>query len=287
VTRRSGLGRGLDALLTSTDQTSSHIGALEIPTSAVAPNPFQPRRTFDEDALVELAESIAVHGLIQPLVVRAGPSGSYTLIAGERRWRAARAAGLETVPAVVREASDQEMLALAIIENVQRTDLDPIEAATGYRKLMDDFSLTQADVAGLVAKSRTSIANTVRLLDLAPAVQDLVSSGALREGHARALLTLAEPEAQLAMAKRAAADGWTVRRLEAEVREAATADPRPARRKRRVALDPNTAAAVKALEEALGTRVDIRRRGGGGQLVLHFYSEEELAALYDRLVGSS
>jgi ParB family chromosome partitioning protein len=257
----------------------------EIPVADVQPNPFQPRRHMDEAALEELTASIRVHGLIQPLVVKPDDSGGYTLIAGERRWRAAQAAGLDHVPAVVRDATDQEMLALAIIENVQRADLDPIEAASGYRQLMDSFALSQSDVANLVGKSRTAIANTVRLLGLSSDVRELVSRGNLNEGHARALLTIEDPGDQLAMAQRAVAGGWTVRRVEAEVRQAAKSASRPARRKRRVPLDPDTASAVKALEAALGTRVDIRRRGAGGLLVLHFYSEEELSALYDRLVG--
>jgi ParB family chromosome partitioning protein len=272
--KRSGLGRGLDALLTSTEHPPDAGGMREIPVADVQPNPFQPRRHMDEAALEELTASIRVHGLIQPLVVKPDDSGGYTLIAGERRWRAAQAAGLDHVPAVVRDATDQEMLALAIIENVQRADLDPIEAASGYRQLMDSFALSQSDVANLVGKSRTAIANTVRLLGLSSDVRELVSRGNLNEGHARALLTIEDPGDQLAMAQRAVAGGWTVRRVS-----------RPARRKRRVPLDPDTASAVKALEAALGTRVDIRRRGAGGLLVLHFYSEEELSALYDRLVG--
>lgn len=294
MSRRAGLGRGLDALLTSTEQEAPAAGVGEIPTEAVQPNPYQPRRSMDEAALAELAESVRRHGLIQPLVVRPNDDGGYTLIAGERRWRAAQAAGLETVPAVVRDASDQEMLALAIIENVQRTDLDPIEAARGYRRLIDDFGLTQQDVAELVGKSRPAIANTLRLLNLSPELQDLVSQGHLSEGHARALLAVDDPSDQLALARAAIANGWTVRRLEAEAqrqREARSPEP-PAAGKTSGAspareLDPDTAAAVKALEEALGTRVEIRRRGSGGQLVLHFYSEEELAALYDRLTGGS
>lgn len=294
MSRRAGLGRGLDALLTSTEQEAPATGVGEVPIEAVQPNPYQPRRRMDEDALADLAASVRKHGLIQPLVVRPNDEGGYTLIAGERRWRAAQAAGLETVPAVIRDASDQEMLALAIIENVQRTDLDPIEAARGYRRLIDEFDLTQQEVAELVGKSRPAIANTLRLLNLDPEIQDLVSRGHISEGHARALVAVDEPSDRLALVRAAIANGWSVRRLEAEAqrqREARSPET-PATGKSRGGsadreLDPDTAAAVKELEEALGTRVEIRRRGGGGQLVLHFYSEEELTALYDRLTGGS
>jgi ParB family chromosome partitioning protein len=195
------------------------------------------------------------------------------------------------VPVIVREASPREMLALAIVENVQRTDLDPLEAAEAYSRLVEDFGLSQTEVADLVGKSRVAVSNTVRLLGLADEVKGLVSAGHLTEGHARALLAIEDPEAQLAAARRAIAGGWTVRRTEAEARRMSERAAGPRNRKRRTdrptALDPDTAAAQRALEEALGTRVEIRRSGDGGQVVIHFYSEEELAAIYDHLAGQS
>lgn len=287
MTRR-GLGRGLDALLATTSPGDQPLA--EVAVADIQPNPYQPRLAFDTTALDELAASIAAHGLLQPLVVTPAAEG-YVLVAGERRWRACQLAGVERVPVVVRTVGPQEMLALAVIENVQREDLNPLEAAEAYQQLMREFDLSQADVAALVGKSRVAVANTVRLLGLAPDVRSLVVNGQLTEGHGRALLPLAEPADQLAMARRVVAEEWTVRRTEEEVRVAvdrpAGGAAVPRRRKGQAqALDPDTMAAVRDLEGALGTRVELRRRGAGGQVVIHYYSEEELAALYDRLVGA-
>lgn len=311
--KRRGLGRGLDALLKSTElpvaaEPSDSPGSDGSPMSAAAsvgpvatgvlwvgidrirPNPYQPRQTFDTEALEELAASIRSHGLIQPLLVAPGEDG-YTLIAGERRWQASRLAGLHQVPVVTRQASAQEMLALAIIENVQRENLDPLEAATSYQRLIEEFGLTQAEVASLVGKSRVAITNTVRLLGLPADLRLLVSGGHLSEGHARALLGLHDPLEQQAMAQRAVADGWTVRRLEEAVRLRRTSlDGDLSKGERRESVrptpsDPDTAAAVSSLESVLGTRVEIRRRGRGGQILLHFYSEEDLATLYRALTA--
>lgn len=309
--KRRGLGRGLDALLKSTavpvpegttdgtgepgadrpppaDESVAKGGVRWVGIDAIRPNPYQPRQRFAADALEELAASIRQHGLIQPLLVQEGPEG-YTLIAGERRWQASRLAGLDRVPVVLREASRQEMLALAIIENVQRENLDPVEAAASYQRLVHEFGLSQAEVADLVGKSRVSITNTLRLLNLPEALRDLVSAGHLSEGHARALLGLRDGDEQQAMARRAIAEGWTVRRLEAAVRDrqALLDGSGPARPTRgRPVLDPDTSAAIDRLEAVLGTRVEIRRQGQAGQVLLHFYSEEELAALYRRLGGT-
>jgi len=277
-------------------------GSFEVEIDAIRPNPYQPRRHFDAEDLEDLASSIREHGLIQPLLVTtAGPNAdeAYVLIAGERRWRAARIAGLERVPVIVREAEPSQMLALAIIENVQRSDLDAVEAAEGYHRLMEEFGLTQADVGRMVGKTRTAIANTVRLLGLTPDVLALLSRGHLTEGHARALLGIGEPDAQLAMAKQVIEGGWSVRRVEAAVRSAN--DEATGRGQSRgsyageVAVTdeggpdrgPDTRAAERDLEEVLGTPVRIIRRGQGGRLELHFYSEEELDALYRRLLQPS
>lgn len=308
--KRRGLGRGLDALLKSTalpvdelpadapsargsDSASAgsrENGVLWLGIDSIRPNPYQPRQVFAVEALEELAASIRSHGIIQPLLVVPGDDG-YTLIAGERRWQAARIAGLSQVPVVTRQASTREMLALAIIENVQRENLDPLEAAGSYQRLIEEFELTQAEVAQLVGKSRVAITNTVRLLGLPKELQALVSAGHLTEGHARALLGLHDENEQQAMAQRALAEGWTVRRLEEAVRERKSSPvgdiARPADRstRRSTALDPNTAAAIASLESALGTRVEIRRRGSAGQILLHFYSEEDLSGLYQILTA--
>lgn len=270
-------------------------GVREVAVDAIRPNPFQPRHHVDEAELAELAASVKTHGLIQPLLVKADPAGgTFTLIAGERRWRASRLAGLDRVPVVVREATDQQMLALAIIENVQRSDLNAIEAAEGYRRLMDAFGLTQTEVADLVGKARPSVANTIRLLGLPDDVRDLVAGGHLSEGHARALLAVTDATVQLTVARQAIAGGWPVRRVEHEVRVLTASTQAPRVKQGTVgaggvdetaaSADPDTAAAERELERALGTRVEIRRRGAGGTVAIHFYSEEELAAIYDRLV---
>jgi len=292
-TKRSGLGRGLDALLNSTEagaDPKTRSTATEVPIGDIQPNPYQPRKHFDADELDELAASIRSHGLIQPLLVM--PDGpTWRLIAGERRWRAAQLAGLAHVPVVVRNATPQEMLAIAVIENVQRTNLDALEAAQAYRQLVEEFALTQAEVADLVGKSRTAVANTLRLLGLAADVQALLSDGHLSEGHGRALLGLPDAASQLSTAKRVIADGWSVRRTEAEVRRMleSLSPAAPVQTDRSSGpergQDADTQAAARKLEESLGTRVEIRRRGTGGQVVIHFFAEEELASLYDRLAG--
>jgi ParB family chromosome partitioning protein len=272
----------------SSTETSGHPTA-EVPVASIRPNPHQPRRTFEPTALQELADSIQTHGLLQPLLVTPAADG-FVLIAGERRWRASQLAGLTAVPVVVREVAPQDMLALAVIENVQRADLNAVEAGEAYQHLIDDFGLTQAEVAAIVGKSRVSVANTVRLLGLADDVLSLVSAGQLSEGHGRALLPLADPAEQLAMARRVLGGEWTVRRTEDEVRAAAgrtLAGERTPRRKKGAGgegPDADTADAVRQLEAVLGTRVEIRRRGEAGTVVIHFYSEEELSALYDRFV---
>ncbi len=291
--KRSGLGRGLDALLNSTttagDETPATTPTVELPIGDIRPNPYQPRKHFDPTELDELAASIRAHGLIQPLLVMPDGAG-WCLIAGERRWRAAQLAGLTRVPVVVRNATPQEMLAIAIIENVQRTNLGALEAGQAYRQLMDEFQLTQAEVADLVGKSRTAVTNTLRLLGLDADVQALLAEGHISEGHARALLGLPDGPSQLAMAKRVVADGWSVRRTEAEVRRLAASldalgDAGAVAPTSSGGLDADTLSAVRNLEASLGTRVEIRRRGNGGQVVIHYFAEEELAALYARLVG--
>ena len=297
--QRRGLGRGLDALLTGTAPAAEGAaedagGVQQVAIDKITPNPYQPRREFDAAQLAELADSIRAHGLIQPLIVTRQEEDAdegWTLIAGERRLRAAQEAGLDSVPVIERKADPQQMLAVAIIENVQRADLDPIESAEAYRRLMEEFGLKQQEVARLVGKSRPAVANLLRLLGLNEDVRGLVAAGHLGEGHGRALLAVDEPAEQLRFARRAIAEAWTVRRLEAAVRtwsERRGGDATPAEEAKAGGApspaDPNTAAAARALEDALGTKVEIRRSGKRGQLVIHFYSEEDLSALYDRIV---
>ncbi len=281
-TKRPALGRGLDALFSTGERPARSEGARSVPTSQIAPNPRQPRTVLDEAKLAELAESIRVHGLIQPLIVTETAEG-FTLIAGERRWRAAQLAGLAEVPVVVKETTPQDMLELALIENVQRADLNAIEEAHAYRQLIDEFGLTQEAVAERVGKARSTVANLVRLLTLPEGIQAAVNDGRLSGAHARALLPLPTPEAQTAAMNQ-------ILRLELSVRQTETmvagllADQRPPPRPRRH-LPPELAALQSRFEEALGTRVNIERGAKGGRVVIHFYSDEELNAIYDALGG--
>lgn len=288
---KRGLGRGLNALIgtnsTSTELTEASV--IHVPVEAIGPNPRQPRHALDPDMLAELAASIREHGLIQPLIVTRAPLGAdvaYTLIAGERRWRAAKLAGLDEVPVLVREATPQAMLELALVENIQRADLNPLEEAAAYRALMDEFGLTQEQVAARVGKSRAAVANSVRLLNLAEPVKEALGAGRISEGHARALLGLPDEPSQVAALDLVLHRGYNVRQTEKLVRRILTAAQDEA------GLEPGDdpwALETRALEErlcmALGTRVSLSRSRRGGRLVIYFYSEEELQALYQRLVG--
>ncbi len=283
MSKRSGLGKGLEALI-PTDQEPAG-GVAQVPVAAIAPNPMQPRTAMDPEALAELAESIREHGLIQPLIVtRQGPE-QYQLIAGERRLQAARLAGLGSVPVIVKEATPQEVLELALVENIQRSDLNPLEEASAFRHLVDEFGLTQEQVARRVGKSRVAVTNTLRLLRLPDEVREALAGGTIHEGHARALLALPTPEAQLAALKVVVQKDLSVRQTEELVRRLLAEPPQP-----RPQEDPGPEA--QALEQefrdTLGTKVNLyRNRKGRGRLVIHFYSEEELQAIYDLIVGGA
>lgn len=276
---RRALGRGLDALIPATE---SKAGAAEIPIALVSPNPHQPRQTIDEDSLAELVASIREHGVIQPLVVTQ-IADEYQLIAGERRWRAAQLAGLTTVPAIIKETTPQQMLELALVENVQRADLNPLEEAGAYRQLMDEFGLTQEEVAERVGKSRTAVANTVRLLRLPDDIKEALAAERISEGHARALLAL--PTARLQRQALAVIEerGLNVRQTEALVRhmQAEPQEPVP-----KADLSPQDRDAVDRFQQRLGTKVNLVRGKKGGRVVIHFYSEEELQAIYEAIVGA-
>ena len=290
--RRGGLGRGLDALIPARDD-EAHAAALEIDIDAIAANPYQPRIAMDAEALQTLAASIRVHGVIQPLVVTHGPErGRYILIAGERRWRAARLAGLGAVPAIVKEAAPRAMLELALVENVVRADLAPLEEAAAYRQLVDDFGLTQAAVAERVGRSRVSVTNTLRLLALPDRVQRALGAGEISEGHARALLGLPTAPEQVAALEWIVERGLSVRQTEELVRRWAAGDRPPGHRpvSRPGAEDARAEtlrqAFIDGLQRALGTRVGFRpAKEGGGTLTIHYTSDEELNALYTKLSG--
>jgi ParB family chromosome partitioning protein len=272
--RSFGLGRGLDALIPSrTDER----GVLEISVDRIERNPDQPRASFDDEQLGELAASIAVHGIIQPLIVRTRADGTYELIAGERRLRAARLAGFETVPAVVRDATEEgSSLELALIENIQREDLNPIETALAFRELIDRFGLTHEAVARQVGKSRVAVSNALRLLDLAPETRQAIVDGRISEGHGRALAAITIPALQRAVLQVVLERGLNVRQTEELVRR--RRDEAPARE--RAALSHDLADLEAQLRGVLATKVGIVRTRRGGRLVIDFYSDEELDRLY-------
>lgn len=282
--RRIGLGKGLDSLIPAGEgeETSVSQGVLEVPLAAISPNPHQPRSPVREQDLLELAASIEEHGIIQPLVVTEVADG-YQLIAGERRWRAARVAGLSKVPVLVKDVAPSEMLELALVENLQRSDLNPLEEAMAFEQLADTFGLTQREIAQRVGKSRAAVANTLRLLKAAQAVRKALLEERISEGHARALLSLEQHAAQEAALKTVLKRDLSVRQTETLVRRLLgreTGEKKPK-------TEPSPA--VRELEsqfrEALSTKVSLRRQGEGGRLVIYFYSEEELAAIYEHIVG--
>lgn len=282
MTRSRGLGRGLSALIPT---ASPGVGVEEIDVDLIVPNPHQPRLTLSEESLGELVESVREHGVLQPLLVSAAErDGVYQLIAGERRLRAARLAGLRRVPVVVKEAASSEMLELALVENLQREDLSPLEEAQAYRRLADDFGMTQEAIAKRVGKSRTAVTNVVRLLGLSEELKSSLASGQISEGHARALLGVAEEPARRQAWRQVIDRGLTVRETEELVRRWLAAGGAPAASSTPRAGDPETAALEEKVRAALGTKIELRRnRAGRGRLVVHFYSDEELESVLGRL----
>jgi ParB family transcriptional regulator, chromosome partitioning protein len=283
MARKTGLGRGLDALIPGGGENRTSAGVMQIPVESISPNPRQPRTRFNSEEMDELASSIREHGVIQPLIVtQSDEPGEYILIAGERRLQAARQAELETVPAIVREATDQQRLELALIENVQRADLSPLEAAEAYRQLADDFRLSHEEISTRVGKSRVTVTNTLRLLKLPADVIAALAERHITEGHARALLGLPTPQSQSAALHTVRRKDLTVRETEELVRRlTGEKTPPPAR--------PDAPPEIRAIEERLranlGTRVRLNRRGKTGTIVIHFYSDEDLDALIGQILG--
>jgi ParB family transcriptional regulator, chromosome partitioning protein len=288
--RKSGLGpRGLGALIPGSDspEEAGAKGVRLVPIGAIEPNPHQPRTLMDEAKLAELAASIAQHGLIQPLIVTE-ENGRYILIAGERRWRASKQAGHSEVPVIVKEATPQAMLELALIENIQRADLNALEEAMAYQQLMAEFGLTQADVAERVGKARSTIANLVRILELPEAVQQAILNEQISGRHARELLRLPAAEQQIMAANQIIRLGLSARQTTALVDNLlAEAKPRPPAPKRKLA--PELADLVTQFEQSLGTRVNIEPGGkrGEGKVIIYYYSDEELDAIYQVVVEKS
>ena len=279
---QKGLGKGLGALLGDFGEESLEQSAYRLlPIYRVEPNPDQPRQSFNDEELAELADSIAEHGIIQPLTVRETQSGYYQIIAGERRWRAARICKLSEVPAIVVEADDRKSVELALIENLQRQDLNAVEEAMGYRCLMDDYGLTQEEAAARVGKSRPAVANALRLLNLGPDVQDMVRSGKLTAGHARAVLVLKDQGKQLEAAKKIVALGMSVRAAETLCKN--MAKPKPEKKEEGLKVD-YVAECEKQLSKHLGRAVKIVNGKKKGRFELEFYGKDDLEMLLAALM---
>ena len=279
---KGGLGKGLEALFADNSTDEASVSTLAV--SEIEPNRGQPRKQFDPAALADLADSIRQHGVLQPLVVRPMPDGSYQLVAGERRWRAARMAGLSQVPVVIRELSDSETMALALIENLQREDLNVIEEAMGYRDLMENFGLTQEQVSAKVGKSRPVVTNALRLLGLPEEVRGLLSEGKLSAGHARALRSRGEEERIRQAAAATVKKGLSVRQVEALAKrqKQRTAAPKPQN-----AWDQSFFAEVElALSQCLARKVKVEGENGRGRLVIEFYDEDDLRSIASSLEKS-
>lgn len=286
ATKRKALGRGLGALLPSAPATSTERGSLQIPLEQIVPNKYQPRGTFDSETLRELAQSIKSNGVIQPIVVRK-TGGHFQIIAGERRWRAAQLAGLKSIPAVISEVSEYKMLEMALIENIQRQDLNPIEEASAYASLIEDFELTQEEVAQRVGKDRSTVANFVRLLKLPQEVKDRIQRHELTMGHARALSSMEKAGEQLQLAQKIVSEQLNVRQTEQLIRNWKSDPKKPQGVSREIPKkDPNVRAAEVKLQEFLGTRVVILQDSEErGKIEIHYQSNDDLIRIYDKIVS--
>ena len=284
TTKHKGLGRGLDALLgAETRRSAGDDELVQLPVTSLRPGKYQPRTRMDEGSLAELAASIKARGVIQPIVARAVGSSQYEILAGERRWRAARMAGLESVPAVVREVPDEAALGIGLIENIQREDLSPLEEANGLKRLIEEFRLTHEQVAGAIGRSRVGVTNLLRLLDLAPAVQSMLQEGRIDMGHARALLALSKAR-QVEVAEQIAAKGLSVREAERLVQQATLP---PAAKAAAPRLDADSRRLQEELSESLGASVHLKPRASGkGSVVIDYSSLDELSGIVKRLKRS-
>lgn len=291
MSKKRGLGRGLNALIPSEPEPSTidadgeeAMGVRHLAISTISPNPLQPRTRFAEDSLAELAASIREHGLIQPLIVTQARDG-YTLIAGERRWRAAQLANLTNVPVIIKEATPQEMLELALIENIQRADLNPLEEAFAYQQLIDEFNLTQDEVSKRVGKGRSTVANLLRLLSLPDNIKRAVTEEHISGAHARALLPLPTGEMQTAAMSQVMKLSLSVRQTETLVKNLLS-EKRPTGEKKAPTLPAELLSLQSEFEHRLGTRVAIQKGPKGGRVVIYYYSDDDLQAVYEAIVGS-
>ncbi|MDQ4076725.1 MAG: ParB/RepB/Spo0J family partition protein [Chloroflexota bacterium] len=291
--KRRGLGQGLGALIPAGEATAppstsmaaegGMVGLREVSVNSILPNPYQPRTRMEEELLDELAASIREHGIIQPLIVTQIEDGAvgerFHLIAGERRWRAAKRAGLLEVPVVVKETTERQLLELALIENIQRADLNPLEEATAYQQMAEFSNMTQNEIADRVGKSRSAVANTMRLLKLPDAIQDLIRAGELSEGHGRQLLKLSTAAEMMEAAQLFINQGFSVRQAEEWVKH----PPTPSKTRKARGLSVQDRELQRQFTSAFGTRVELRRRKKGGQLVIYFENDEDLQSIYDSL----
>src|SRR5262245_61405605 len=282
MAQRKALGRGLGALLGTSELDVEQLREIDI--DRILPNSQQPRKNFDEQSLEELADSIRQHGVVQPIVVRALDDGFFQLIAGERRWRASQRAGLARIPAVIRQAGENDTLEIALIENLQRQDLNPLEEAQAYERLIVEFGMTQDEVARRVGKNRATVANMLRLLKLPAEVQQWLRDNKLSTGHAKALLSLSQPDAILDAARKVIQGNLSVRHAEMLVGRIAKGEAQNSESAAAEVVDPNVKAAIRALEQVVGTKVDIHESGGKGKIEIHFYSFEEMNRLYEGLL---
>ena len=279
--KKRGLGKGLGALLAENVIEEESKKTVWLRISEIQPNRDQPRRHFEQESLAELAESISQHGILQPLLVRPLLDGRYQLIAGERRWRAAQMAGVSEVPVIIREIDEQKASELALVENLQREDLNPMEEAAGYKTLMENYGLTQEEIAKVVNKSRPAVANALRLLNLPQPVAEMVAAGEISAGHARALLALPTAEEQIETAKEIIKKGLSVRDIEKKARQAAK--PKKTSEQKAKLRDSFYNEVELALTEHLGRRVKVAESGRGGTLQIEFYSQEDLKSLANLL----
>ena len=279
------LGRGLDALFNE-GARGSGVGTqsgLMLEVSAIQPDPNQPRKNFRPEAMDELVESIRVHGVLQPILVsKKDGSEGYTIVAGERRWRAAQSIGLQQIPAVVRDTDSSSRMLLALVENLQRSDLGILEEAAAYDQLQNEFGLTQQEIGRRVGRSRSAVANTLRLLDLPSAVMELVRSGDISAGHARALLQLQNYDRQIEIARRITDDGLSVRDVERLIAKESNSKPK---RRTQLPADSESSRLEEAIQQKLGTRVTLKRNSNGqGQMIIHFYSDDELTGIIENII---
>jgi ParB family chromosome partitioning protein len=290
---RPALGKGLNSLLParlkSPQPPDSGPPALptELPANRIRPNPFQPRRQFREDAMEELAQSIRVNGIIQPISVRKA-GDEYQIIAGERRWRAAQLAGLTSIPVVVQDFADEKLLEIALIENIQREDLNPIELAEAFERMVTELQLSHEEIGRRTGKERVTVTNTIRLLQLQPEVQQIVASGKLSAGHARALIGIKDPDRQKNVAYSIISEGWTVRQIEKAVKEIVQGTADRLEKPPAPPVDPNVRAAIDEMQQALGTRVRvIEKAKGKGHIEIEYYSSDDLDRIYGIITAST